>query len=93
MAHLLTWPKRRKLTTVGGRTETAVILPGRLVIWHDEDHATIYDDADELRAFAMQVYAAAIELDLDARYPPGRGRAGAKAARRRAARSRMEAVA
>lgn len=64
MPYLLTWPKRRRLTSSGGVEGVAVIEPGRLVIWLDEDRAVIYDDPEELRAFAMQVHAAAVERDL-----------------------------
>jgi hypothetical protein len=63
--HLLSWPKTRRLTNAAGRSVTFVIEPGRLVLWWDEDHVTVYTDPDELRAFAMQVYAAAIDRDLE----------------------------
>lgn len=61
--HLLTWPRTRPLTPAGGGQTAAVISPGRLVLWLDEDHVLIYEDPEELRAFAMQVYAAALDRD------------------------------
>jgi hypothetical protein len=57
--HVLTWPKRRRL----GELE-AEIAPGRLLLAAPSG-AVLLDccDPDELRAFAMQVYAAAIDHD------------------------------
>lgn len=85
MAHLLTWPKRRALTTGDGLTLVTVVEPGRLRI--ETPSGAVFDcaDAAELRAFAMQVYAASIELDHHAQYPPGQGRAHLKRQRRLAA--------
>lgn len=88
---LLTWPKRRTVTALGGRQELAVIEPGRLVLWHDEDHVTVYDDPDELRALACAVYAAMLDFDQarDDLRGRGRGRAHLKRARARAARQEI----
>jgi hypothetical protein len=85
---LLSWPKRRRLTTLGGRQETAVVEPGRLVIWHDEDHATVYTDPAEIRALAFALYVAALEVEHAEQYPPGQGRAHLKHQRRRDAGTR-----
>jgi hypothetical protein len=74
---LLAWPKRRHVTTLGGRDEVFVIEPGRLVIWHDDDHVTVYADVDGLRALALALHAAVIERDLAAATGHARGRAQA----------------
>jgi hypothetical protein len=80
---VLTWPKTRPLTTIGGSEWTATLEPGRLVLWMDEDHAAVFADPDELRAFAMQCHAAAVEHDLARQIPSGQGRAHLKRQRRR----------
>jgi hypothetical protein len=88
---LLHWPKTRPIRDAAtGRRWTAVIEPGRLEIVAAEDNCGVVtvSDAHELRALAFALYAAAIEQDLAERYPPGQGRAAAKAARRRAAERR-----
>lgn len=61
MAHLLSWPKHRKLGEL-----IAELSPGRLVLF-DSRAAVVVDcqDPEELRAFALQVYAAAIEYDQE----------------------------
>jgi hypothetical protein len=58
--HVLNWPKTRRL----GAYITATISPSRLLLTA-ADGTVVLDcqDPDELRAFAMQVYAAAIDHD------------------------------
>ncbi len=85
MAHLLTWPKRRPLTTADGVTLLAFIEPGRLELHHPDGRVLTFTDPAELRAFAMQAHAAAVEHDHEQQYPPGRGRAHLKHQRRAAA--------
>ncbi len=63
MAHLLSWPKRRTLTTDDGITVVAVVAPGHLRIETPTGAALDCSDVAELRAFAMQVYAAALDHD------------------------------
>lgn len=85
MAHLLTWPKRRALTTEDGVTLVSVLSPGRLELRHPDGRVLTFTDPGELRAFAMQAHAAAIDYDLEQQYPPGRGRQHLKHQRRAAA--------
>lgn len=66
MAHLLSWPKRRALTTSDGVTLVAVVEPGRLSVETPDGSLVVFDDPGELRAFAMQLHAAAIERDQSA---------------------------
>lgn len=83
---VLTWPKTRPLRDAPTGTRwTAIIEPGRLALHTDPDQACVLSvtDADELRAFALQLYAAAIEYDQARALPPGRGRAHLKHERRR----------
>lgn len=63
VAHLLTWPKRRPLTTDDGVTIVAVVQPGRLRIETPSGLVLDCADPDELRAFAMQMYAATLDHD------------------------------
>lgn len=57
---LLTWPKRRRLGELN-----AELSPGRLLLTRDDGSVVVdCQNTDELRAFAMMVYVAAIELDL-----------------------------
>lgn len=75
--HVLTWPKNRPLTTL-----TATISPGRLLLTAPGGTVLLdCQDPEELRAFAMQVYAAALDRDQAIQYE-----AAAASARRRAAR-------
>jgi len=92
MAHLLSWPKRRALTTDDGVTLLSVIAPGRLELRHPDGRVLTFTDPAELRAFAMQVHAAATEHDLEEKYPPGQGRAHHKYRRRAAAEAARRAA-
>lgn len=86
MAHLLTWPKRRTLTAEGdGVTLLSVISPGRLELHHPDGRVLTFTDPDQLRAFAMQAHAAAVDYDLEQQLPAGRGRQHLKHQRRAAA--------
>lgn len=62
--HVLRWPKARQLTDSGGEPWRAVIAPARLLLVSPGSTLALdFTDPDELRAFAMQVYAAAIDHD------------------------------
>ena len=61
--YLLTWPKRRPLTAADGVTLVAVIEPGRLSVETPAGELFVVTDADQLRALATQLHAAAIERD------------------------------
>lgn len=76
----LTWPKRRRLGVV-----TADLSPGRLLLTAP-DGSVLLDcqDPDELRAFAMQVHAAAVERDLDTQAAAAKASADRRLARQRA---------
>lgn len=60
--HVLSWPKTRPLTDQFGHAWAAELSPGALTL--RQGRFTVhFADTDELRAFAMQVYAAAIDHD------------------------------
>lgn len=62
--HVLRWPKQRALTDASGARWRAVLSPGLLSLVRDDGGPGLsFTDTDELRAFAMQVYAAAIDHD------------------------------
>lgn len=83
---LLSWPKARPLRDADtGTAWVATIAPGRLLLSSEPHGRILVTDPDELRAFAMQVYVAAIDYDLTRALPPGQGRAHLKRQRRRAA--------
>jgi hypothetical protein len=57
--HVLTWPKTRRLAEL-----SAEVSPGRLVLTAPGGVVLLdCTDPDELRAFAMQAYAAALDRD------------------------------
>lgn len=85
MAHVLSWPKRRTLTSEDGVTLVSVLSPGRLELRHPDGRVLTFTDPAELRAFAMQAHAASIDHDLEQALPPGRGRQHLKHQRRAAA--------
>lgn len=85
MGYVLSWPKRRPLTTEDGVTLLSVLSPGRLELRHPDGRVLTFTDPAELRAFAMQAHAAAVDYDLEQQLPPGRGRAHLKHQRRAAA--------
>lgn len=60
--YVLRWPKVRPLVDDDGAPWQAVMEPGRLTLT-SADAVLTFSDVGELRAFAMQVYAAAIEYD------------------------------
>lgn len=77
-ALLLTWPKTRPLSDADtGEEWAATIEPGRLDLDGPDGCLLTVTDPDALRAFAMQVYAAAVELDQSAALSRARGRAAA----------------
>jgi hypothetical protein len=80
---VLRWPKSRTLRDGTGAEWTATLEPGRLDLIGPDGCLLTVTDPDDLRAFAMQCYAAAIEYDLAREVPPGRGRAHLKRQRRR----------
>lgn len=84
MAHLLSWPKRRALTTSDGVTLVALVEPGRLSVETPTGELFVFDDPDELRALAMQLHAAAVDRDQGATLDAARG-AAARHQRRRVA--------
>jgi hypothetical protein len=90
---LLTWPKSRTLRDGTGAEWTATMEPGRLDLFGPDGCALTVTDTDDLRAFAMQVYAAAVEYDLARTIPEGKGRAHLKHQRRRAAGGRRPRLA
>jgi hypothetical protein len=62
--HVLNWPKTRPLTDALGARWRAVVSPGLLTLARDDGGPGLtFTDTDQLRAFAMQVYAAAIDHD------------------------------
>jgi hypothetical protein len=62
--HVLSWPKTRRLTDASGDGWRAVLSPGLLTLVRDDGGPGVtFTDTDQLRAFAMQVYAAAIDHD------------------------------
>lgn len=68
MAHLLTWPKNRRLSADAYEPDAdclyeAEIEPGRLTLRSSGGVVLVLSDPDELRAFAMQVYVAALDFD------------------------------
>jgi hypothetical protein len=78
--HVLSWPKTRRL----GAYVTATISPGRLLLTA-ADGSVVADcqDPDELRAFAMQVHAAAIDHDLAVQAAAAKASADRRLARQR----------
>lgn len=67
---LLNWPKRRPLSADAEEPDSdclweAHLSPGLLILESSGGQRLVFSDASELRSFAMQVYAAAIEHDLD----------------------------
>jgi hypothetical protein len=61
--HVLNWPKTRRLAEL-----SAEVAPGRLVLTAPGGSVVLdCADPDELRAFAMQVYAAALDHDGEVR--------------------------
>lgn len=78
--HLLRWPKTRPL----GAYVTATISPGRLLLTA-ADGSVVLDcqDPDELRSFAMQAYAAAIDRDLAVQADAAKTSADRRLARQR----------
>jgi hypothetical protein len=79
--HLLTWPRRRTLTTGDGVTVLTVIEPGRLRIETPGGAVHTCTDVAELRAFAMQVYAAAVDHDQSVQHAAAKASADRKQAR------------
>lgn len=73
MSFVLTWPKRRRLTgrrDLGdGQTAPALwsieVEPGRLTSWTADGTVVHFTDRDELRAYAIALYCAAMDLDLE----------------------------
>lgn len=78
MAYMLTWPKRRRL----GELE-ATLSPGRLLLTAPSG-AVVLDcqDPDELRAFALQAHAAAVELELSVKADAAKALADRRLARK-----------
>jgi len=64
MRWITRWPKRRVLQAESGEFWMNVIEPGHLVCSNADGRVLVFSDADQLRSFAMAIYAAAIELDL-----------------------------
>jgi len=63
--HLLTWPKKQTLTSALGERWTAVLSPGLLTLTPEGGGPGMtFTDPGELRAFAMQAHAAAVDRDL-----------------------------
>lgn len=77
--HVLNWPKRRHLGEL-----SAEVAPGRLLLTAP-DGSVLLDcqDADQLRAFAMQVHAAAIDRDLEVQAAAAKAHADRRLARQR----------
>lgn len=68
--YVLRWPKRRPLSADADEPYSdclweATVEPGQLTLESSGGQRLVFRDTDELRAFAMQVYAAAIEYDQE----------------------------
>jgi hypothetical protein len=61
--HVLSWPKTRRLTDHRDFEWEVKVEPGRLTLTFPPCEPLVFSDPDELRAFAMQVYAAAVDHD------------------------------
>jgi hypothetical protein len=81
--HLLRWPKTRRLTDHRDFEWEVKVEPGRLTLTFPPCEPLVFSDVDELRAFAMQVHAAAIDHDLAVQAAAAKASADRRLARQR----------
>lgn len=84
MRHVLSWPKPRALHADTGALWIARIAPGELVLSSADGEVLRFTDPGELRAFAMQAHAAAIDRDLAAQAAAAKASTDRRLARQRA---------